>query len=111
MERVTIADALRELEDLAGALDNAYWDAAQIQHKDIFYNLISVLHGELNELAKLSVADHYMGYEPITTAWRNAIGKLKHLHSNLEVWVIRTKTAAVLEQQLPQVIRMLTPLT
>ena len=36
MERVTIADALRELEDLAGALDNAYWDTAQIQQKDIF---------------------------------------------------------------------------
>jgi hypothetical protein len=109
MERVTIADALRELEDLACALDNAYWDTAQMQHKDIFYNLISILHGELNELAKLSVSDHYMAYEPITTPWRNVIGKLKHLHNNLDVLVIRTKTATVLEHQLPQVIRMLTP--
>ncbi|HMU66201.1 MAG TPA: hypothetical protein PKE57_03605 [Cellvibrionaceae bacterium] len=109
MERVTIADALRELEDLAGALDNAYWDTAQIQQKDVFYNLISMLHSELNELAKLSVSDHYMAYEPITAPWRNATGKLRHLHSNLDGWIIRTKTATVLEQQLPQVIRMLTP--
>ena len=109
MERITIADALRELEELADTLDNAYWDTTQIQHKDILYNLISLLHGELNELAKLSVADHYMGYEPITTPWRNAIGKLKHLQNNLDAWVIRTKTAEGLEKLLPRVIRMLTP--
>lgn len=109
MERVTVADALRELEDLACALDNAYWDTAQIAQKDFFYNLISILHGELNELAKLSVSDHYMAYEPITAPFRNTIGKLRSLHSKLDEWILRTRTAAALEQQLPSVIRMLTP--
>jgi hypothetical protein len=108
MERVTIADAINELDELACALDNAYWDSANIQHKDIFYNLISIIHGELNELAKLSVADHSMAYEPITAPWRNAVSKLKQLHSHLEAWVIRTKTVEQLEYHLPKLIRTLT---
>lgn len=109
MERVTVADALRELEDLACALDNAYWDASQMAHKDYFYNLISILHGELNELAKLSVSDYHMAYEPITGPWRNSIGKLKTLQGKIDEWSLRTKTAGVLDQQLPTVIRLLTP--
>lgn len=104
MERLTVADAVRELENLLTALDNAYWDAASLPHKDIFYNLISMLHGELNELAKLSVADHYMAYEPITTPWRSAQSTLKHLQSRIDDYVLRSKTAVFLEEHLPQVI-------
>ena len=44
MERVTVADAVRELEDLSGSLDNAYWDSSAVHHKDLFYNLISILN-------------------------------------------------------------------
>ncbi len=106
MERLTVADAVRELEDLSSALDNAYWDASVAQHKDQFYNLISMLHGELNELAKLSVADHYMAYEPITTPWRSAHSKLKHLQNHIDDYVQRSKTATFLEEHLPRVIRL-----
>lgn len=105
MERVTIADAVRELEEFSGLLDNAYWDASTVQQKDIFYNLISILLAELNELAKLSVSDHYMAYEPITHQWRGAQSKLRHLQSNIDSWVLRSKTASHLEEHLPQIIR------
>jgi hypothetical protein len=108
MERITIADAVRELEDLAGLLDNAYWDSADIHQKDLFYNLISLLHSELNELAKLSVSDHYMAYEPITAPWRNGLSKLRQLQGNIDQWVPRSKTASLLESQLPTVIRIMT---
>ena len=110
MERVTVADAVRELEDLSGSLDNAYWDSSAVHHKDLFYNLISILHAELNELAKLSVSDHYMAYEPITAPWRGALGKLKQLQGNIDNWVLRSKTASHLEEHLPQVIRFFTGL-
>lgn len=64
MERITVADAVRSLETLLQILDNAYWESSEIAHKDVIYDIISIVHIEMNELAKLSVEDHYMAYEP-----------------------------------------------
>jgi hypothetical protein len=101
MDRITVADAVKSLETLLQALDNAYWEASQIAHKDVIYDIISIIHMETNELAKLSVEDHYMAYEPITAAFRSSQGKLKMLHTNLQNWVNRSSTAQLLEVELP----------
>lgn len=109
MERVTIAKAMRHLETLLLLLDNAYWETSQITCKDFIYDMISTLHIEINELAKLSVEDHYMAYEPISSDFRNGQYKLKLLHSDLSNWVVRSRTSKLLGDELPQVISLLNP--
>ena len=71
--------------------------------------MVRALHIEINELAKLSVEDHYMAYEPITADFRNCQSKLKMLHTNLGQWVVRSKTAKLLDEELPLVIALLNP--
>jgi hypothetical protein len=110
MDRITIADAARNLETLLQVLDNAYWEAGEIAHKDVIYDIISTIHMEINELAKLSVEDHYMAYEPISLPFRNSQSALKILHSNLHLWVNRSTTAKQLETELHKVIALLNPL-
>lgn len=101
MDRITVADAVKSLETLLQILDNAYWEASEIAHKDVIYDIIGIMHMEINELAKLSVEDHYMAYEPITVGFRSSQGKLKTLHTNLHRWVNRSSTARLLEAELP----------
>ena len=107
MERITVADAVRSLETLLQILDNAYWEASEVAHKDVIYDIVSIMHMEINELAKLSVEDHYMAYEPITAAFRNSQVKLKMLHNNLQHWVNRSSTAKLLEAELPATVMLL----
>lgn len=107
MERITVANAVRNLETLLQILDNAYWEASEIAHKDVIYDIISILHMEINELAKLSVEDHYMAYEPITAAFRNSQLRLKLLHTNAQLWVNRSSTAKLLETELPATVSLL----
>ena len=109
MDRITISDSLHTLENFLQALDNAYWEASTIETKDVLYDLISILHIELNELAKLSVEDLYMAYEPITLDLRNSISKLKRMQVNMHDWAVRSKTARHLETELPNVINLLNP--
>ena len=107
MERITVADAIRSLETLLQILDNAYWEASEIAHKDVIYDIISIMHIEINELAKLSVEDHYMAYEPTSAAFRNSQGKLKLLQNNLQHWVNRSSTLKMLEAELPATVLLL----
>ncbi len=107
MERITVADAVRSLETLLQILDNAYWEASEIAHKDVIYDIISIMHIEINELAKLSVEDHYMAYEPTSAAFRNSQGKLKLLQNNLQHWVNRSSTLNMLEAELPATVLLL----
>lgn len=107
MERITVADAVRSLETLLQILDNAYWESSEIAHKDVIYDIISIVHIEMNELAKLSVEDHYMAYEPITAAFRNSQGKLKLLQNNLLHWINRSSTLTLIEAELPNTVLLL----
>lgn len=107
MERITVADASRTLETALAVLDNAYWEVSKINHKDVLYDMISVMHAELNELAKLSVEDHLMTYEPISLPFRKAVANLKLLQKNVSNWVCRSTTAQQLQIVLPNVIHLL----
>lgn len=107
MERITIAEVTRYFDSILQILDNAYWEACHIAEKDVFYDIISTLHLERNELAKLSIEDHYLAYEPITSGFRHSQQKLKKLQSNLPSWVNRATTAEKLEEELPNIIALL----
>lgn len=107
MERTTVASAVKLLEELHEVLDQAYWDASKIAHKDAFYDVISMVNEELNELAKLSVEDHYMAYEPISLNFRNSGQRLRRLHEKSSRWIARHKTATQLAAVLPSVAALL----
>jgi|SRR5690606_9011144 len=93
----SIANAARTLEELRQGLDEAYWEATSIERKDFFYDIISAVHGELSEVAKLSVQDHHLEYEPITQEFRTARAKLSKLRKLLDDYVLRSSTATRLE--------------
>lgn len=107
MERTTVASAARLLEELLEVLDQAYWDASKVAHKDALYDVISMVNEELNELAKLSVEDHYMSYEPISQGFRSSGQRLRRLHEKSPRWIARHKTAAQLAVLLPSVATLL----
>lgn len=106
MDRKTIADAIRYLETILTVLDNAYWEASSIQHKDSLYDLIAIVHAELNETAKLSVEDHYIAYEPISAHFRASGPRFRLLQNNLHQWIPRSVTAQQLDLALADVLRM-----
>ncbi len=109
MEQTTIAQAVKTLENGLIILDKAYWSASQVRCKDNFYDLISAMQKELNELAKLSVEDHYMGYEPITVPFKSTVTKFKSLQLELQEWVSHTETATALDEALPDILYLLAP--
>lgn len=98
MENAHISHIVRILEDLASGLDDAYWQANSMETKDLFYDLVSAVNGELFELAKLSIQDHDLEYEPITTHFRIARGKLSDVRKNMANSVFRAPVAIKLEK-------------
>ncbi len=100
MERLTVANAVDTLEELYDALTAAYWDANDVFQKDTVFDILSVITGELNELGKLSMEDHYMGYEPVTEQFPACARKFKQLQSHIDEWFPRTRTAQSLQSSL-----------
>lgn len=104
-----IADAIRTLEDLMLNLDGAYWEASTLDRKDRFYDLISSVHRELSELSKLSVQDHGLEYEPITSEFKVARGQLSLLRKRLDECVLRSETAGKLETSITDAVSLSEP--
>lgn len=97
MATKNIANVVHILEELLEGLDQAYWEATNVDRKDFFYDIISALHLELSELNKLSVQDHDLEYEPITQEFRSARAKLSRLRRQLDEFVVRSATSMRLE--------------
>ncbi|SFR66085.1 hypothetical protein SAMN05216203_2310 [Marinobacter daqiaonensis] len=92
MSQTSVADTLREYLSLLELLDDAYWEASSIQHKDMLYDIISIFHQEVSELNKLSIQDHHYPYEVITEGMRRVVPRLEQLdEQRLEV-IQRTQT-------------------
>jgi hypothetical protein len=106
MGHSSIAEAVKVLEELLAGLDEAYWESSSLDSKDFFYDIISATHGELSELAKLSVQDHHLEYESITVEFRAARIKLGKLRKMLDGYVLRTRTANRLEVLIDETIRL-----
>ena len=79
MSQTSVADTLREYLSLLEILDDAYWEASTIQHKDLLYDIIGIFHQEVAELNKLSVQDHHYPYEVITEG-------IRRVYRNWNVW-------------------------
>lgn len=106
--QITIADTIHLLEELLITLEQTYWESSTIERKDSLFDVINIFQLELRELAKLSIEDHYLTYEPISSGARSVQAKLLSMHSQLDSWAIRSSTVANLRQQLPQVSNILT---
>lgn len=106
--QTSIAEVTHILEEFLMTLDHAYWESSDIERKDTLYDIISIFHIELRELAKLSIEDHYLGYEAISTGARNIQSKLRAIHAQLDNWALRTCTGDQLRKQLPLVSNLLT---
>ena len=91
MRQTSVADTLREYQSLLELLDDAYWEASSIQHKDMFYDIISILSQEVAEMNKLSVTDHHYPYEVITEGIRRVVPKLERLDEQREDLIQRTQ--------------------
>jgi hypothetical protein len=104
----TIATAAHYIDDLLGALDDAYWEASTIEHKDLVYSIISLLQQEKTEIAKLSVQDHGFLYEPITDGFKMLGSKLNYLQNSLNTVVLRGRTARGLMPLVANVFTLLT---
>lgn len=92
MPHAAVADALREFMALVELLDDAYWEAGTIQHKDSLYDIISIMTTEVSEMNKLSVQDHHFPYEIITEGVRRVVPKLERLDDAREEIIQRTQT-------------------
>lgn len=100
MDRITVSSALEILEELRNALEAAYWDAGGLQQKDTIFDIVTTTNGELNELAKLSINDYSMGYEPVTGPFQASARKFKQLQLRIDDWFPRTSTADQLHESL-----------
>lgn len=109
MERFTISNAVDTLEDLYSALSSAYWDANDVFQKDTVFDILSVITGELNELGKLSIEDHSMAYEPVTTEFPACARKFKQLQNHIDDWFPRTATAQSLQSSLANATNLISP--
>ena len=106
MERLTVSEARALLEELLQALHSAYWDSSEITHKDMIYDTVSMIYGELLEISKLSVHDYDMGYEPITAQFPACVAKFKHLQQNVDLWFHRSETEIQMHNALAKVVNL-----
>jgi hypothetical protein len=107
MSKPSIAHVLNEFMDFGELLDDAYWEAANIEHKDFIYNIISLFSQEMAELNKLSIQDHHYPYEFITEGIRRAISQVAELEEDIEHIVKRTKTLTDMKEVLSNVLAIL----
>ena len=92
MTQTSVADTLREYLSLLELLDDAYWEAGTMEHKDMLYDIISILNQEVAEMNKLSLDDHHYPYEVITEGMRRIVPRLERLDEQRENIILRTQT-------------------
>lgn len=107
MSKPSIAHVMNEFMDFGELLDDAYWEASTIEHKDFIYDIISLFSQEIAELNKLSVQDHHYPYEFITEGIRRATSKVTQLEQDLIGIVRRTQTLTDMKEVLSNVLAIL----
>ncbi|MBD3658483.1 MULTISPECIES: hypothetical protein [Marinobacter] len=107
MNQTSVADTLREYLSLLELLDDAYWEASSIRHKDMLYDIISIFHQEVAELNKLDVMDHHYPYEVITEGIRRVVPRLEQLDDQRDEVLQRTQTLTDFRDILSSVLGIL----
>src|SRR5690554_428660 len=107
MSQTSVADTLREYLSLLELLDDAYWEASSIAHKDLLYDIISIFNQEVSEINKLSIQDHHYPYEVNTEGIRRVVPKLERLDESREEVIQRTQTLTDFRDILSSVLGIL----
>ena len=107
MTATNITSAIKILNPLLDALEAAYWDTSDVLIKDRLFDLVSCIHAELSELAKLSITDLDFPYETITPEFAGCCQKLSKIFNEIDSHFPRTKTAKDLKSILPDGARLL----
>lgn len=102
MSQRTVSDALHVFYELNSALSDAYWETNDINSKDLFFAMKTLLQDELDELHKLSMQDHIYPYEPINPGVVKLSDKLRSLHPALGETVYRPTTYQRLDELIPR---------
>jgi len=107
MPNPSIAHVMNEFLAFGELLDDAYWEASNIEHKDFIYDIISLFSQEISELNKLSVQDHHYPYEFISEGIRRAAPKIISLEESMNDIMKRTKTLTDMREVLSNIIVIL----
>ena len=107
MTKPTIAHVLNEFMAFVELLDDAYWEANAVEHKDFIYDVISMFSQEISEINKLSIQDHHYPYEFITEGMRRIVLKVVELESRSQEIFQRTKTLIDTKDVLSNVLSIL----
>ena len=92
MSKKNVADALHIFYELNAVFSDAYWETNDIDQKDRFFAMKSILQDELDELHKLSLQDHAYPYEPMNVNLKQLSEKLRTLLPELSKYVFRQQT-------------------
>lgn len=106
MANTSIAQAMPILSELLQGLEDAYWEASTLDNKDALFDLISTVYQEQTELAKLSIQDHDLEYEPISSEFRRCRIRLSDLRKGLDERVHRATTSARLESLIGEAVAL-----
>lgn len=107
MRQTSVADTLREYLSFIELLDDAYWEASRIEHKDMLYDIISIFSQEVAEMNKLNTDDHHYPYEVITEGIRRIVPRLERLDELREEVMQRTQTLTDFRDLLSSVLGIL----
>ncbi len=102
MTQKNVAEALNVFYELKAALENAYWETNDINQKDRFFSMKSMLQDELDELHKLSLQDHSYPYEAINPSVPRLKVRLQSLLENLDSVVYRPESFQSLAELIPK---------
>lgn len=106
MTQKNVADALNVFYELKACLENAYWESNDINQKDRFFSMESMLQDELDELHKLSLQDHVYPYEAINPGVMQLKKRLSALLNELDKRVYRPTTFNAFEELIPKALAL-----
>lgn len=109
MKSSTIAEAIQIFSDMVNVLDKAYWEANSLNTKDTIYDCISAINHEQSELNKLSIQDHDLPYEPISSEFKIASQRFPQFRNKLDNQITRSSTLAKLDQATSSIMKLITP--
>jgi len=95
---------MNEFLSFGELLDDAYWEAASMPHKDFIYDIISLLSQEVIELKSMNVNEHHYPYEFMSEGIRRITPKLSQLENRLDEYISRTQTLTDMREVLSNVI-------
>jgi len=104
MAIVSFDRAQREFLDLLEVLDDAYWEAASCEDKDRFYNLISSLQREVQQILRLDPDEMDAPYQCLSEDMGRITVALADLEANLTTRVRRSRTFDDLSRILSTVV-------